>query len=81
MRASFIPANTLSIHSSRRRRRQTQIQHILLVVIRFIIAFSTCDYACQQNTLIPIITNINSPPHAIIVVDITLNLQKPIISK
>ncbi|CAM4985984.1 unnamed protein product [Rotaria socialis] len=55
IKASF---TSLENSSQNHNRRRSIIQYVLIVVIRFIVVFSTCDRHCQQNTFIPILRNI-----------------------
>ncbi|CAF3051787.1 unnamed protein product [Rotaria sp. Silwood2] len=81
LRASFVPVTTSTAKAlpvERRLRRERQKKYVLVVIIRFIFIFSTCDRRCQQSTLMPIIDHIRPPPK-IIIIGIAFILPKPTI--
>ncbi|CAF4175533.1 unnamed protein product [Rotaria magnacalcarata] len=75
IKASFAsPENSSQNHNRRRR----MVRWVLIVVIRFVVVFS-CDRRSQQNTFIPIISNIRSPTPPFLINSITIIVLKPII--
>jgi hypothetical protein len=84
--ASFVPisgsSRSFSWPQTQRIRRQAHRRYVLVIVIRFIFAFSSCNYRCQRDTLKQKIDDVYIPaPSRIVIKGIIFDLPPPRIGK